>query len=79
MAAAVAHGVESAREVWLDTPVAKVCASLLNALDFALDAPAIALLREAAADDTDHGIVQTGVEGAALRKVFLVTVLQSPV
>lgn len=48
VAAAIAHGVESAREVRLNTPVAEVCASLLNALDLALDTPAIALLGEAA-------------------------------
>jgi hypothetical protein len=79
MATAIAHGVEGAREVGLDTPVAEVCAGLLDALDLALDAPAVAFLGEAAADDTDHGIVQTGVERAALRKVLLVAVLQSPV
>jgi len=77
--ATIAHGVEGVREVRLDTPVAEVCAGLLNALDLALNSPAIALLGEAAADDADHGIVQTGVEGAALRKIFFVAILQSSV
>lgn len=79
MPATITHSVQSAREVRFDAPVAQVRAGLLDALDFALHAPAVAFLGEAAADDADHAVVQAGVEGAALGEVFFVAVFEPAV
>ena len=77
MTAAVTHGIKGAREVRLHAPVAQVRAGLLDALDLALYAPAIAFLGEATTNHADHGVIETGVEGAALGQVFFVAVLKS--
>lgn len=73
---ALPHGIQGAWEVRLDAPVPEVRARLLDPLDLPRDAPALALFPEPAPHDLHHGVVELGVEAAALAQVLLVPVLE---
>ena len=75
----IAHRIKSLGEVWLDTPISEIRASLLDALDLPLNTPAFALVPETATHDVDHSVVELGVEAATFAQVLFVSALEAAV
>jgi len=76
---AISHNVQCMREVRLNTPVAEVGTSFLDALDFSGDTPTFAFLSKATAHDIDHGFVEASIEGSTFAQVFFITTLETTV